>query len=77
MLICCDTQAEGEGGGVTHTGDWGDDFTYSKTKRDITDLVSRYACLQEDVKREGTDLGGRQMLVWFYQAVIIVWFAIG
>lgn len=44
-----------------HTGDQGDDFTKSKTQCDVTDLVFRYACVQEDVEREGTDLQSRRM----------------
>lgn len=51
--------------GVTHTGDVGDDFRYSKTKSNIANLVSRYTCLQEDVKREGTDLGKREQFTRF------------
>lgn len=55
------TSSEAEG--VTHTRDGGDNFRHSKTKSDITDFVSRYACLQEDVKREGTDLRRREAMV--------------
>lgn len=51
--------------GVTHTGDGGDDFSYSKTKSDIADLFTWYACLQEDVKRKGIDLGRRKALIRF------------
>lgn len=49
-------------GGVaaTHTGDGGDDFTGAETKRDVTDLVSWYSRLQEDVEGEDRDLGGRR-----------------
>lgn len=46
--------------GATHTGDGGDDFTATKTKRDVADLVSRYSRLQEDVEGEDRDLGGRR-----------------
>ncbi len=49
--------------GVTHTGDGGEDFRYPKTNSDVADLVFWYTCLQEDVKRESTDLGKREALI--------------
>lgn len=45
---------------ATHRGDGGNDFTSTETKRDVTDLVSWYSRLQEDVKGEDRDLGGRR-----------------
>lgn len=52
---------------VTHTGDCSGYFSYTETESDIADLVSWYACLQEDVKRKGTDLRRRAALVRFHR----------
>lgn len=51
--------------GVTHTEDCSGYFSYTETESDIADLVSWYACLQEDVKRKGTDLRRRAALIRF------------
>lgn len=53
----------------THTGDGGDDLTQAEAECDVADFVSRYACVQEDVKREGTDLGKRTKCCVIFDSV--------